>query len=50
MQNETMRNMILSHAHKAKSADMQYGRVARDGVVCVSYTRVVVVSRLREFS
>ena len=27
---------------------MQYGRVARDGVVCVSYIRAAVVSRLRE--
>ena len=27
---------------------MQYGRVARDGVVCVSYIRSAVVSRLRE--
>ena len=27
---------------------MQYGRVARDGIVCVSYIRAAVVSRLRE--
>ena len=27
---------------------MQYGRVARDGVVCVSYIRAAVVSCLRE--
>ena len=47
LQNETM---IPSHALKAKSADMQYGKVPRDGVVCVSYTCVAVVSRLREIS
>ena len=27
---------------------MQHGRVARDGVVCVSYIRTAVLSRLRE--
>ena len=27
---------------------MQYGRVARDGVVCVSYIRAAAVLRLRE--
>ena len=48
--NETVQNVILSHAHKAKSADMQYGKVAHDGVVCVSYTHVAVVSCLREIS
>ena len=37
LQNDTMRNVIQSHAHEAKSADYAiYGRVARDGVVCVS--------------
>ena len=48
--NETMWNVIPSHVHKAKSVDLQYGRVARDGVVCVSYTCVAVVSHLREIS
>ena len=28
----------------------QYGRVARDGVVCVSYIHSAVVSRLQEVS
>ena len=37
-----MQNIFLSHAHKAKSAD--YGRVAHDGVVCVSYIHGGVVS------
>ena len=50
MQNETMQNVILSHVLKAKNADMQYGKVARDGVVSVTYTRVAVVSRLKEIS
>ena len=39
LQNETTRNVIPSHVHKAKSADYaiwRYDRVARDGVVSVS--------------
>ena len=42
MQNETMRNVIPSHAHEAKSANYaiwRYDLVARDGVVSV-YKRV----------
>ena len=33
LQNDTMRNVIQSHAHEAKSADYA---IYRDGVVCVS--------------
>ena len=43
LQNETTWNVIPSHVHETK---MQYGRVARDGVACVSYIRAAVVSRV----
>ena len=40
LRNETMRNVMPSHAHEAKSADCANydGRVARGGVVCLLHT------------
>ena len=43
-----MLKVILSHAHESNVQTMQYGRVACDGAICVSYKNVAVVSHLRE--
>ena len=72
LQNETTWNVILSHAHTAKHADVhgldvlalsgvliiqddpsefvcrKCRRKASDGVVCISFIREAVLSRLRE--